>query len=192
MLTQIGSKPPAAAPGGASLAEALQAGDKSDAVDLLLGCHQRIRHFTAMALRLAAADAPRDQIGAAAGAVHRYYSLALPLHEADENQSVYPRLRAALAAAGAQLEAGANQAMVDQHVEIDKLVAVLLPQWAELPQHPENAAATAATAAQLEAAWKEHLELEERVVFPALRSHLSRGDRDAIRQEMSQRRQLQG
>jgi iron-sulfur cluster repair protein YtfE (RIC family) len=192
MLTQIGPKPRAGAPGGASLAEALQAGDTSDAVDLLLGCHQRIRHFTAMALRLAAPDAPRDQIGAAAGAVYRYYSVALPLHEADENQSVYPRLRAALSAAGATLAAAANQAMVDQHVEIDKLIARLLPQWAELPAHPEKAPATAATAARLHAAWQEHLELEEQVVFPALRSFLTPQDRDAIRQEMSQRRQLHG
>ncbi|HET9783881.1 MAG TPA: hemerythrin domain-containing protein [Terriglobales bacterium] len=192
MLTQIASKPPAGAPGGASLAEALQAGDNSDAVDLLLGCHQRIRHFTAMALRLAAADAPRDQIGTAAGAVHRYYSVALPLHEADENQSVYPRLRAALAASGSRLEADANQAMLDQHVEIDKLVDILLPQWAGLAEHPETAPATAATVEKLNVAWKEHLELEERVVFPALRAHLSQGDRDAIRQEMAQRRRLHG
>ena len=28
----------------------------------------------------------------AADAVHRYYSIALPLHEADENESVYQRL----------------------------------------------------------------------------------------------------
>lgn len=192
MLTHIQAGPRSGAPGGASLADALAAGDQSDAVDLLLGCHQRIRHFTAMALRLAAATAPREQIGAAATAVHRYYSVALPLHEADENLSVYPRLRAALAAAGARLEAEANQAMLDQHVAIDKLVAILLPQWAGLTEHPELAPATATTAQALDAAWREHLELEERVVFPALRAHLAEGDRAAIRREMAERRQIHG
>ena len=191
MLTHIapGKQAP---PLGASLADALKGGDTSDAVDLLLSCHQRIRHFTAMARRLAAPGAPPDQIGAAAQAVHRYYSVALPLHEADENQSVYPRLRSALLQAGATLAAEANQAMVDQHVAIDKLVATLLPQWAGLSHHPERAPETAATAERLDAAWQEHLELEERVVFPALRTYLQPTDRTAIRHEMAERRQIQG
>lgn len=184
MLNQIRAQGTAAAQ-AASLADALRSGDSSDAIDLLLGCHSRIRHFTTMARRLAAPDAAREQIPAAAKAVYRYYKIALPLHEADENQSVYPRLRAA-APPGAL--ADANQAMVDQHVGIDRIVADLLPQWEGLAQHPEAAPATADLARQLDEAWQEHLELEERLIFPALRTHLSLQDRTAIRQEMVARR----
>ncbi|MGH9488496.1 MAG: hemerythrin domain-containing protein [Terriglobales bacterium] len=185
MLQQI----KASAAAAASLADALRAGDTSDAVDLLLGCHQRIRHFTAMARRLAAPQAPPDQVPAAARAVYAYYKLALPLHEADENQSVYPRLRAA---APPQELAQANQAMVDQHLAIDRIIAELLPQWDALPQHPERASHTAEQAAELDQAWRDHLELEERLIFPALRSFLSPQDRSDIRREMAVRRQIGG
>lgn len=184
MLNQIRAQGTAQAQ-AASLADALRSGDTSDAIDLLLGCHARIRHFTTMARHLAAPGAPREQIPAAATAVYRYYKIALPLHEADENQSVYPRLRAA-APPGAL--ADANQAMVDQHVGIDRIVADLLPQWEGLAEHPEAAPLTADLARQLDAAWQEHLELEERLIFPALRTHLSLQDRTAIRQEMVARR----
>src|ERR1035438_3218069 len=65
-----------------------------DAVDLLTGCHQRIRHFTGVAIKLAHAQgAAPDEIRQAAGGVHRYYSVSLPLHEADEDQTLQSRLR---------------------------------------------------------------------------------------------------
>src|ERR1700758_1968682 len=64
-----------------------------DAVDLLLGCHQRIRHFTGVAVKLAhAQSAGPDEIVQAAASVHRYYSVSLPLHEADEEDTLRPRL----------------------------------------------------------------------------------------------------
>ena len=36
--------------------------------------------------------APPEEIVQAAAAVHRYYSVSLPLHEADEDQTLRPRL----------------------------------------------------------------------------------------------------
>lgn len=184
MLTQIKA---GAAAGSASLADALQAGDAGDAVDLLLGCHTRIRHFTAVAVKLSRPDAPRAEVAHAAQAVYRYYSVALPLHEADENQSVYPRLRAALPP-GALAEA--NQAMVDQHKDIDAIIAALLPRWQELPTRPDLAPASGTDAERLQEAWRTHLELEEQVIFPALRAHLGEADRAAIRREMGERRRI--
>ncbi|MGH9475140.1 MAG: hemerythrin domain-containing protein [Terriglobales bacterium] len=184
MLKQI--RTPASVP-TASLTDAWRAGDSSDAVDMLLGCHQRIRHFTAMARHLAALDAPQEQIPAAARAVFRYYSVALPLHEADENESVYPRLRASAPPPALAL---ANQAMLDQHATIDRIIVALLPLWQALEQHPESAPATAASVAELDRAWSEHLELEERLIFPALRAHLSLKDLADIRAEMAARRKI--
>ena len=84
--------------------------DQEDAITLLLGCHDRIRHFTEVADRLnfnpQSPAADRQQ---AASTVLRYYEVALPLHEADENDSVYPRLQKALPPGEL---AAANQAMV--------------------------------------------------------------------------------
>jgi hemerythrin-like domain-containing protein len=189
MFTQIkpGGPNPASRP-ASSLAEALKNGDESDAIDLLLGCHTRIRHFTSVALKLSQPGAPADQVRSAAAAVHKYYSQALPLHEADENDSVYPRLKAALAGAPTDPLAEANQAMVDQHRTINRTVASLLPQWQRSMDDAGAAPATAAEAAELDAAWRDHLGLEERLIFPALRERLSTEDRHAIRQEMQDRR----
>ncbi|MGH9480592.1 MAG: hemerythrin domain-containing protein [Terriglobales bacterium] len=199
MLTQIQT---GASPGYDSLAAALRGGDASDAVDLLQSCHQRIRHFTALAARLCRPDAPPELVAQAARAVHRYYCQALPLHEADENDSVYPRLRAlrGTRAAGALRPAPgaapppaelaeANQAMVDQHLEIDRLIAELLPLWLAIAERPEQAPASAALVERLQAAWDEHLTLEERVIFPAMRQCLHPEARAAIRREMALRRQ---
>jgi len=135
---------------------------------MLLACHQRIRSFTVVAARLADAEnAATPEIASAAEAVHRYYSVALPLHEADENESVYPRLGRRLSDPG---ERASLQSMVDQHGPLNQVVARLLPRWAELKTSPEKlsscAAEIRADAARLQELWREHLALEEEIVFP--------------------------
>jgi hemerythrin-like domain-containing protein len=161
-----------------------------DAVAMLLACHQRIRSFTGIAVRLAeATGAAAPEIANAAEAVHRYYSIALPLHEADENESVYPRLGRRLTDAS---ERAALEAMVDQHGPLNQVVARLLPRWTELKTNPEKLSAYAAdlraAAAALQDLWTEHLALEEEIVFPLIRTRLTREDLDAIHSEMKQRR----
>ncbi|MGH9393327.1 MAG: hemerythrin domain-containing protein [Terriglobales bacterium] len=187
MLTQIQAARIHREGQSASLAEELAQGGTQDAIELLLSCHQRIRHFTRLAVLLSQAPATAAEVAQAALAVHRYYSQALPLHEADENESVYPRLRAA--APPAEL-AAANQAMVDQHRALDANIARLLPLWTAIAAAPARAAEARAGAEQLQEAWDEHLELEERCVFPALREWLSPLDLEAIRREMRERRAL--
>ena len=162
-----------------------------DAVDMLLACHQRIRNFTGIALRLAdAAAAGPEAISNAAEAVHRYYSIALPLHEADENESVYPRLAQRLTDSQ---ERASMQSMVDQHGPIDELVARLLPVWNELKEHPERLGSHADTmradAQRLHDLWTQHLALEEEIVFPLIRDRLTGEDLRDIHLEMKQRRQ---
>jgi len=161
--------------------------DKEDAISLLLGCHQRIRHFTEVALRLAQnPEAPVSDRSEAARSVLRYFQVALPLHEADENESIYPRLRRKLPPGAL---ADANEAMVRQHTEIDAVIAELIPQWqsvaAAAGQPPELLSRTS----HLQQLWDVHLSVEEEHVVPALRQHLTADDLNAIRNEMSVRRQ---
>src|SRR5664279_128760 len=95
-----------------------------DAVDLLNGCHQRIRHFTGVATKLAHAQgASFDEIRQASAAVYRYYSVSLPLHEADEEDSLRPRLDKV----ADERVHHALAAMHDQHMAIDDLLERLLP-----------------------------------------------------------------
>ena len=165
------------------------ASEPEDAISLLLGCHQRIRHFTEVALRLARnPHAPVSDRVEAARSVLRYFQIALPLHEADENESVYPRLRERLAS-GELCEA--NEAMVRQHTEIDGVVAELIPLWQYVVEEDEallNSHLLALTE-RLQQLWDIHLSLEEEQVLPALREYLTQEDLHSIRSEMTARRQ---
>jgi hypothetical protein len=58
-----------------------------NAVDLLTDCHQKIRHFTQVVQKLAHAEgSPLPEISAAAEGAYRYFTVSLPLHEADEEE----------------------------------------------------------------------------------------------------------
>lgn len=169
-----------------------QQSTEQDPVDLLLACHSRIRNFTAIAERIAAVghNAAPAEVANAAEAVHRYYTVALPLHEADENETVYPRLRDAMTAAGAPAEA--VEQMVEQHGPIDDLIAQLVPLWQRLQSAPEQLPAVAADmtaqCARLRQLWDQHLALEEETVFPAIRRYLDAAALNEMREEMRARR----
>ena len=163
---------------------------EGDAISLLLGCHQRIRHFTNTAVRLAEnPDAPTDVRGEAAHAVLRYYTIALPLHEADENESVYPRLHKVLPD---RLLAEANDEMVRQHSEIDAVIEALIPKWrkiaddAPVVQGPDGDLLS--TTRKLQQLWTNHLELEETQIIPAMRQYLPQLALEEIHTEMRTRR----
>lgn len=163
---------------------------EQNAVDMLLACHQRIRSFTDIAIRLTDVDsALPEEIANAAAVVHRYFSIALPLHEADENESVYPRLSRTL---DIPVERASLQSMVDQHGPIDEVVARLIPSWRDLASHPEKLAAFAddllPDSHTLKDLWRQHLALEEDIVFPLIRTRLTAADLAEIHAEMKQRR----
>jgi iron-sulfur cluster repair protein YtfE (RIC family) len=160
-----------------------------DAVDLLLGCHQRIRHFTGVAIKLAHAQgAATEEIGQAAAAVHRYYSVSLPLHEADEDQTLQPRLRAV---ADEQVR-HALLAMGEQHQVIDELIGRLLPLLVLVRNNPgtlpEVGGEMCAIMKALEEIFRAHLQMEEEVIFPAIRQVLPESARAEILREMQERR----
>ncbi len=164
----------------------------SDEVNsLLLGCHQRIRHFTAVASKLAHAQgATPEEIRSAAEGVYRYYSVSLPLHEADEEDSLRPRLnrldddkvRHALAA------------MHDQHMAIDDLLERLLPLLRMVSNNPDTLAAAGAEMCLIAGALTEmfdaHLQMEESVIFPAIAAHLTEQAQADLLREMRDRRKL--
>ncbi len=160
-----------------------------DAVDLLIGCHQRIRHFTAVATKLAHAQgATDDEIRQAAAGVYRYYSVSLPLHEADEEETVRPRLDRV----ADERVRHALLAMADQHQAIDELIERLSPLLRLLEQNPDSLAQVGGEMCSLTTALDEifraHLELEETVIFPAIREALPESARAEMLAEMQQRR----
>jgi iron-sulfur cluster repair protein YtfE (RIC family) len=160
-----------------------------DAVDLLIGCHLRIRHFTAAAVKLAHAQgAGDDEIRQAAAAVYRYYSVSLPLHEADEEDTVRPRLDPV---AGERVR-HALLAMADQHQGIYDFVERLVPLLQLLERNPDALPQVGGEMCSLTSAlddiFRAHLELEEAVIFPAIRESLPESARAEMLAEMQQRR----
>lgn len=157
--------------------------------DLLLGCHQRIRHFIAVASKLAHAQgASPQEIQGAAESVYRYYAVSLPLHEADEEDSLRPRLSSV---ADPKVQ-HALAAMHDQHMAIDDLLERLLPLLRLVGNNPdvladaggEMCSITSALAQMFDA----HLQMEEEVIFPAVGAHLGEQDRAELVREMRDRR----
>jgi iron-sulfur cluster repair protein YtfE (RIC family) len=143
----------------------------SEVVDLLASCHRKIRQHIVFARRLASEGAQHgvDEIRATAGQVRRYFAIALPLHIADEDQSIAPLL-----AELPEPVAGALATMAGDHERHQPLIDRLVELCAELERDPARLGALALdlghVAAQLSIELSVHLELEEHVVFPAVRA----------------------
>ncbi len=152
---------------------------EGDVVDSLLDCHRRIRAFLAMAARVGQGGDPADQVAEACAQIGRYFREAMPRHVADEEESILPRLRGRAADIDAAL-AG----MHEQHAAHEEHVAELAAAVAAPEARPRIATAAAA----LEEALAPHLDLEEAIVFPAIRRLLTAQDLADIAAEMRARR----
>jgi len=135
-----------------------------DAVDLLLECHQRIRAFLDLARRLGEARGePAEAVADAAARVHRYFTVALPLHALDEEESIAPRLRGREPAADAELAT-----MTREHREHQGPLSVLVGAcgWLsrEPARHGELAAVVRGAAEELTRHFAAHLAREEEVI----------------------------
>ena len=162
--------------------------EPSDIVDLLLECHERIRLFIGLARRMAEAQhASKDEVQDAAARVCRYFSEALPLHVADEEESIMPRL------SGRRREVdSALDAMRRQHKTHESGLEQLLQTCRLLELFPERfderRESLRRVAAELERDLNTHLREEEAVVVPAIRSLLTAEEREAMLSEFRARR----
>ena len=83
--------------------------------------------------------------------------------------------------------------MADQHMAIDELIERLLPLLRLLEQNPDSQSQVGGEMCSLTKALDEvfraHLQLEEEVIFPAIREVLPESVRAEMLAEMQQRRQ---
>jgi hypothetical protein len=145
----------------------------------LMECHGRIRAVAA-SLRALAGRGALDSPAAVSTAtqVARYLRIALPLHAADEEQSVAPRLCALRPELAAQLDQ-----IADEHAEIEELVGRALPGLDGTA--PLDQTALRALAAALHG----HIEGEERLIFPLIDA-LSPAEQAAALAELRARRAM--
>lgn len=159
-----------------------------DVPDVLVDCHLRMRQVTTLAVELAARPSPLlEEVREVASKVHRYFTVALPLHEEDEETSLFPRLLARAPELAATIST-----LREDHQAHDLRVGALVAVCLELktsPQRSQELRGALGTAAQaLAETWSTHLAAEERELFPAVSTALSAEDRSAIREEMRARR----
>ncbi|HET7505331.1 MAG TPA: hemerythrin domain-containing protein [Kofleriaceae bacterium] len=158
-----------------------------DVVALLLECHGRMRKFLVLARRLGeTTGAPATEVRDVAQHIARYFTEAFPLHVADEDRELAPRL------AGASAEVSrALTTMAAEHLDHEPAIARLIELCKALEGDPARLAALgnelARLSAELSTRLESHLELEEHVVFPEVR-RLPAAERAAILAGLRERR----
>jgi len=146
-------------------------------VGRLRDCHARIRAMLALAGKIADEPAAANEVAEAAARVHRYFSVSLPLHLLDEEESIKPRLGTA----------EALELMTEQHGEHERLLAPLLLHWTALAEGRGDRHALRTELRALATDLEAHLQLEERLVFPGI-ERLGRDAQAEIIDEMEARR----
>ena len=165
----------------------------SEPTGLLSDCHRRIEMFLGSLERVAAVihEPLQPDVRGALEASLRYFREAAPKHTADEEESLFPRLRQVrrpeVDAAIKQLEPLENEHRRADHLhaEVDRLGLRAVQQGSltanEARQFQEYVA-------ELSSIYAEHIRIEDEVVFPVAGRVLSPPEKAEIAKEMAARR----
>ncbi|MFC4159017.1 hemerythrin domain-containing protein [Chitinimonas lacunae] len=157
-----------------------------DPIALLMACHDKVRRFAALSLRLDRHLAERgldEEASVAARNILRYFDVAAGLHHADEEEDLFPALRQLgdpqLDRAIAELEA--------EHEQLGDLWRAIRPWLETVAQHGQPV-----RPAELESfanRYPAHAEREERELYGAA-SRLDRATLGRIGRNMQARREV--
>jgi hemerythrin-like domain-containing protein len=168
--------------------------DFSNPIELLIDCHRRIESFLAVLRKVAeqAKSGPmtNEQRREWEQALE-YFQNAAPRHTADEEESLFPRLRGVhrpemerALAEMQELEADHEQAE-EWHKVVDQLGRKWLAEGVLAASEAERLNQALADLAQL---YSRHIALEDNSVFPVAAAALAHADKEDIGNEMAQRR----
>ena len=172
-----------------------KASDFSDPTGLMSDCHRRIEMF--LNTLKAAGDLNGRQLAEderrALDAALRYFREAAPKHNADEEESLFPRLRCV---SDPEVQSAlADVARLEQehrwaaplHAEVDRLGQ----QWLlEGRLAADQVHAFQSAVGKLDSMYRTHIEFEDRVLFPLAARVLASEQRAEVAQEMAKRRNL--
>jgi hemerythrin-like domain-containing protein len=153
---------------------AVQIGAKPDSgfddpIGMLVDCHRRIESFLHI-LCVVVERAPNrpftDEEIQAVQAALQYFRVGGQRHTADEEESLFPRLRAE-SAAGAPAELGGLENDHRHANDLHRAVEILYSTWiADGSLNPDDEARLRSETKQLKHLYEEHIQLEEQIVFP--------------------------
>jgi hemerythrin-like domain-containing protein len=175
---------------------AIQIGAKPDSgfedpIGMLQDCHRRIRHFLNI-LCVVAERRCDERLGEeereAVKAALRYFHTGGERHTADEEESLFPRIRAA--SGGESLEVLGrlehdHARAAGLHESVDWLYTTWITDGALNPTDQQRLILNTASLKKL---YEEHIEIEETVVFPSAHGVLSSQTLAEIGDEFSARR----
>jgi len=172
-----------------------KAHDFSEPTGLLSDCHRRIEMFLGSLQRVAEViDSPlTNEARAALETSLRYFKEAAPKHTADEEESLFPRLRE-IHHRDVESALAALKALEDEHRRADALHAEVhglglqCLDRGDLPL--KEAGRFRQAVGDLALIYGEHIRIEDDVVFPAAKRALSGPQKSAIANEMASRREL--
>lgn len=167
----------------------------SDPLGLLSDCHRRIEMFLEH-LDIAGKTMERPITPEVEQLLHtalKYFREAAPRHTADEEESLFPRLRntasqkasPVLARLGTLEEE--HRVSAPLHAEVERLGTMYLARGTLSPADVES---FRTAVAGLRALYREHIQIEDGEVFPIASTLLSASDRAAIGEEMAARRKV--
>lgn len=167
----------------------------SDPTGLLSDCHRRIEMFLRSLAGVALViDRPlTEEVRAALGSALSYFREAAPKHTADEEESLFPRLRqmhdAGVKAAIERLEPLEHEHLLagSLHAEVEELGQQYL---AEGSLESTGVDAFRKAIASLVSIYEQHITIEDDVVFPLAARLLSPSEKAAIANEMAARRKV--
>lgn len=156
----------------------------------LVACHRRIEERLDMLARAGAhlADRPADALEAI-DAAFRYFDSSGVLHTADEEQSVFPRLRPRLLPEELEMISQLDR----EHREAEALYAELKAVAARLRKDPRSEALGEEyrkLVKRFTDLYNSHIAFEDRELVRVAKRDLTRQELDAISREMKQRRNV--
>lgn len=167
----------------------------SEPTGLLSDCHRRIESFLGVlaAVGKVINQPLNEEVARALGTALTYFHDAAPKHTADEEDSLFPRMRRL---ADAEVQSALQQL---DHLEHDHRAADTLhgvvdrlgrKYLATGKLGADEVAEFRDAIAQLQEIYAAHIRLEDEVVFPLAKRALSKQEKSAIATEMAQRRDV--
>ena len=162
-----------------------------DPIGMLKDCHRRIEHFLntiCLVVERAHGRPMREEEAAAVDAALHYFRVGGKRHSADEEESLFPRMRENAALAGmpelAKLEIEHRDAN-----RLHEIVSLLCLAWIRNGHlNAANEQQLISATQRLKSLYAEHIEMEETVVFPRAAASLDGKTIAVIGEEFRARR----
>jgi hemerythrin-like domain-containing protein len=165
----------------------------SDPTGLLSDCHRRIEMFLSTLEAVAAViDRPAsEETNRALESALRYFGQAAPKHNADEEDSLFPRLRqiqhADIQSSFLQLERleEEHRWAAPLHAEVERLGTQYLSTGSLSDTEIDNFRGAVTRLASM---YQQHINIEDSIIFPLAERLLPQAEKMAIAEEMANRR----